>query len=84
MGLVKTCPNCLELKSHDDFYKNKKRYDGLNGWCKKCHRGAIADWKSRHVEQTATVNKKWNRENAAWIRSRERFRKYGLTPADFE
>ncbi len=33
---VKYCPKCkLMLRGHD-FYKDRKAFSGLRGWCKKC------------------------------------------------
>ena len=32
----KKCPDCGEVKSSDDFYKNKAARDGLNTYCKVC------------------------------------------------
>ena len=33
---TKVCPKCLKRKLIRYFSKNKFRYDGFNGWCKKC------------------------------------------------
>jgi len=32
----KTCPQCKELKSRSEFYKNKANKDGLGSYCKFC------------------------------------------------
>lgn len=32
----KKCPDCGEVKSSNDFYKNKAARDGLNTYCKAC------------------------------------------------
>ena len=32
----KKCSKCKELKSVDDFHKNKATKDGLNAYCKVC------------------------------------------------
>src|SRR5262245_1011409 len=41
---MKRCFRCGELKSRDAFYRNKARYDGLDGLCKECrHRKYIAE-----------------------------------------
>jgi len=34
----KWCPKCEEMKKHEMFRLNENRHDGLNGWCKECHR----------------------------------------------
>jgi hypothetical protein len=33
---MKTCSKCKETKPLSEFYKHKKRKDGLNCWCKGC------------------------------------------------
>ena len=35
---MKLCPKCKVLKDTDDFNKCSRRPDGLNGWCKDCHK----------------------------------------------
>lgn len=35
---MKTCNKCLEEKSADNFYKQKKHKDGLSYTCKECRR----------------------------------------------
>lgn len=37
-ALVKMCSRCRETKSRDEFHKCTARKDGLNAWCKPCHR----------------------------------------------
>jgi hypothetical protein len=38
---VKRCPRCGETKPHSGFFKNKRRSDGLQGYCKECSQAAI-------------------------------------------
>lgn len=33
---TKRCSKCNEIKSMNEFYKNKRNKDGLHRWCKKC------------------------------------------------
>jgi hypothetical protein len=35
--MEKKCPKCKNIKSLDDFYKDKRTPDGLYSICKKCH-----------------------------------------------
>jgi len=32
----KKCPVCNELRPHEDYHKNRSRYDGLDWRCKFC------------------------------------------------
>ena len=36
MDKYKTCPDCKQTKSFDDFHKNKKMKDGFATYCKPC------------------------------------------------
>ena len=36
----KRCPSCETTKDADDFFRNRARYDGLDGNCKECRAGA--------------------------------------------
>ena len=64
----KHCRKCDEIKPYADFYKNKARKDGLQVYCKPCHK------------KVAKINYKKNRKN--WVetqkkyRRTEKFRKY--------
>lgn len=46
---MKRCPDCGETKSLDDFYKDKRRKDGKQFYCKVCvtvrNRAASFKWK---------------------------------------
>jgi hypothetical protein len=33
---MKSCTRCKEVKSHNEFTKNKSASDGLSYWCKSC------------------------------------------------
>lgn len=39
---MKTCVDCGEEKSVEDFYANPNTGDGLLSWCKLCHRRKVA------------------------------------------
>lgn len=56
---MKKCPKCGSFKFWEEFYKNRKMYDGLASWCIACSK------KSKSVE-SAKARK--NRVNAQRIR----------------
>lgn len=45
----KTCPKCGEDKPTTEFYKNKRRRDGLQSHCKQCHNELTkSSYENRH------------------------------------
>lgn len=44
--MTKRCPTCGEHKPHEAFYRNRSASDGLQTYCKPCHKG----WVARHPE----------------------------------
>ncbi len=43
---AKRCNKCKEVKSLDEFHKNKSSRDGLQGRCKPCVRETVAGYKA--------------------------------------
>lgn len=41
LELRKVCSRCRHLKDADQFGKNKAKFDGLDGYCKKCSRAIV-------------------------------------------
>lgn len=88
---MKKCYNSLcEIKEPQpisNFYKNKKKFDGLSGYCKKCQADAISrsyykapeKWSERQKE-----NRKRDRaktlelQRKCWLR-----REYGITVEEY-
>jgi len=48
---TKICPKCGKEKPKSEFYKEKRRKDGLKCWCKECH---LADSRKREKEYNET------------------------------
>jgi len=43
--MLKTCAKCKENKPNSEFSANKKKTkDGLQSWCKVCHRAYLVEW----------------------------------------
>lgn len=61
---IKRCSRCKETQTANQFYRNKANKDGLDGWCKNCH-------KARHVEYTPRTREQ--------RRSRVLVHNYGIT-----
>lgn len=48
---MKFCTKCKLEKSTKDFYKDKRRADGLKSWCKDCHNIGVRDWQKQNRAQ---------------------------------
>lgn len=44
---TKHCTKCKEVKSRNDFSKNRAMSDGLNNWCKKCLKAKYLERKDK-------------------------------------
>jgi DNA-directed RNA polymerase beta' subunit len=53
---MKTCEHCKKEKPKTEFWKNKKRPDGLNGVCRECYR--VYDRKRYYKDIEASREKK--------------------------
>lgn len=49
---MKRCPNCKQLKSESDFYKNAHMKDGLSVHCKNCQNQYIYQSAKNHRIKT--------------------------------
>jgi hypothetical protein len=45
--LTKRCPSCRNVKSREEFPKNRSSKDGLAAYCKPCHNRIIREQKER-------------------------------------
>lgn len=63
MARMKTCSRCSRVQPLDAFTKDRKRRDGLNVYCRKCTRAAVADYAARHPESESERGKRWYAEN---------------------
>lgn len=59
------CNRCLSKKPEEDFYRNKRRTTGRDGYCISCMKKLGAESYARHSEKRKVMHKKWamvNRE----------------------
>ena len=70
----KTCPRCEETKSISEFHKNKKAKDGLNGYCKECHKRSNKKYRRTNLEKVRERNKesskKYRKANPEKVKER--------------
>jgi hypothetical protein len=53
---LKRCTQCGELKSHNDFHRNRNKHDGLQVHCKQCNRAKGQAWRAAHPERVKERN----------------------------
>lgn len=49
--MLKRCTRCQELLSYSAFNKHKRNRDGLQCWCRPCHKAAMQASRVRSAEQ---------------------------------
>jgi len=63
MNNTKRCTNCVVWKGENEFYKDKRHKDGLQSWCKDCHkeyakeRRQTKEYKEYYKEYSIKYNK---------------------------
>jgi len=58
---MKKCPICLELLSEEKFYKNNKKLNGLQSYCKTCSKKRrIEDFK-KNIKNELETRKKYQK-----------------------
>jgi len=60
---MKTCTKCKQLKSLDNFHKDKSRKDNLHCWCKDCVSKKDHNFYIKNREKIKINTKKWSRNN---------------------
>ena len=59
---MKICRKCNTEKDYSEFYKNHRKSDGYNFWCKECMLAYGRGWyhvnKDRHIKNVAKRNKR--------------------------
>lgn len=86
MGDNKRCGKCRAEKPREDFSRNRRRSDGLNGECRACMKEYRAEYYSRPSsrERQAATNKLYREANPDAIRRRELWTRYRTTPEWFD
>ncbi len=66
------CSKCKEFKTKEEFYKNKKKWDGLDSWCKECVKKNLNKETKKRYDKTyykkpevKERRRKWAKENYA-------------------
>jgi hypothetical protein len=84
---VKTCTACKLPFSLEQFNKDRKRKDGLQPRCKKCHSAAVVTSQRNQRESYRARQREWyekNRERVTeYHRGRHLLQTYGMTPTQY-
>lgn len=81
---MKTCSQCKEVKSLDDFYDEPRVKDGKQARCKICHGKATEKYRKEHPELYRKASlKHWHsldvkKKQARWIK------RYGIDAKDYK
>lgn len=54
----KECSKCKKLKHLSEFRDDKRNKCGKDSWCKKCHRKATQEWRSKnkdHIKRSKKI-----------------------------
>lgn len=60
---MKTCTNCNTHKPLDNFGKKKAHKDGLEYWCKECHREYKKSYYVDNLDKAKKERLNWQRKN---------------------
>lgn len=68
---MKRCPKCKQEKPVAEFWRNRKRVDGLQRICKACQKPIQSRSNKLHRETRNANNRKWSRKNGYAIQKRK-------------
>lgn len=60
---MKSCGKCKQELSIDNFAKNKARYDGLQGYCRKCDKEKGSQYAKNNRSSALQRTQKWQKNN---------------------
>lgn len=61
--ITKFCCKCGEHKPIAEFSKNRGNKDGLQTYCRPCHRASVLKWQKDHPQKANEKNRKWQAAN---------------------
>jgi 5-methylcytosine-specific restriction endonuclease McrA len=60
----KKCSKCGQIKSLEDFSRDRSAKDGLQSACKGCRRLVVEEWRRKNPDKVRAYSKMYQRENA--------------------
>lgn len=79
---MKICPCCKIEKEDSEFYKNRRRKDGLTVYCKTCTAEKSKEYHATHKDECKARLQKWRAANREYVRERDK--KYRLSRPEQE
>ena len=61
--VAKECTKCHEIKSVNEFSRDKSRTDGLKSQCKQCCKECSKQWRENNKEYKKEYDKQWRENN---------------------
>jgi 5-methylcytosine-specific restriction endonuclease McrA len=71
-GTMKQCSRCDKIKPLSEFKKNKSRKNGIDSWCKECHRASCRKYIEINRETIREKARKWRKDNGEKKREYDR------------
>lgn len=65
---MKKCNKCCEIKSFDEFYKDRTKNDGYTTFCIECKKKSNKESRLKNIETIKLSNKKYREENKEIIK----------------
>jgi 5-methylcytosine-specific restriction endonuclease McrA len=72
----KECTNCKQTKPADEFYKDKRRRDGLYSWCKECFNAHARTAYHLNIDKERARSRIYGQSEAGRKNSRKRCRRW--------
>lgn len=60
---MKKCSKCKDIKDLSCFFKTRLSKDGLNSWCKVCHKKVIDAYRIKNPDRAKERVSKWRERN---------------------
>ena len=61
--IAKECTKCHEIKSVNEFSRDKSKIDGLQSRCKQCEKKCNKQWHENNKEYMKEYHKQWHENN---------------------
>lgn len=71
----KRCSRCGEVKTLDEFSRDRSARDGLQSACKECRRLIVQKWRQENPDKVRAYSRRYQQENAAARREYSRQRR---------
>ena len=81
---MKKCSKYKQIKKDNEFYKDKARYDNLDGICKLCRKAAGISRRLNNIDKLREIGRRCYAKDLNNNRLKARARRYGVSLQDIE